>query len=102
MLEKINSPRDVKNLSVKELPSLAGEIRRKILETVSRDGGHLASNLGTVELSLALHYAFDCPSDSIIFDVGHQCYAHKLLTERYKDFDSLRKFGGISGFTNRA
>ena len=101
MLDKINSPDDLKQLPVCELPMVAGEIRREILDVVSREGGHLASNLGTVELALALHYVFDCPSDSIIFDVGHQCYAHKIITSRYKEFDTLRKFGGISGFTNR-
>lgn len=98
ILEKINSPADIKNMSLDELNLLAGEIRAKEIETVSKTGGHLASNLGVVELTIALHRAFDSPKDQIVFDVGHQCYAHKLLTGRYNDFDSLRQKGGISGF----
>ncbi len=101
MLEKIKSPQDIKELSYKELDELAGEIRTKILETVSENGGHLASNLGMVEATLALHKVFNMPSDKIIFDVSHQCYAHKLLTGRYDSFHTLRTYGGISGFTNR-
>ncbi len=101
MLEKITSPADIKSLSDGELDTLAREIREKIISTVSENGGHLASNLGTVELTLALHREFDCPKDHFIFDVGHQAYAHKLLTGRYGDFGSLRETGGISGFTNR-
>ena len=102
MLEKIKSPEDIKELSYKELDELAGEIRKKILDTVSQNGGHLASNLGMVEATLALHKVFNMPSDKIIFDVSHQCYAHKLLTGRYDSFHTLRTYGGISGFTNRA
>ncbi len=101
MLEKINSPSDLKSLDIASLNALCGEIRDKIIATVSKNGGHLASNLGAVELSVALHTVFDCPRDSIIFDVGHQCYAHKLLTGRTEEFDTLRTYGGISGFTNR-
>ncbi len=99
MLAQINSPDDIKKLSQKELASLAAEIRREIIDTVGKNGGHLASNLGVVELTLALHRAFNSPKDAIVFDVSHQCYAHKLLTGRYKKFSSLRQGGGISGFT---
>ncbi|MDO4547425.1 MAG: 1-deoxy-D-xylulose-5-phosphate synthase [Clostridia bacterium] len=98
MLEKITSPKDIKNLSYGELDGLAGEIREKIIATVSKNGGHLSSSLGAVELSIALHKVFDAPRDKIVFDVGHQCYAHKLLTGRYDRFDTLRKLDGISGF----
>lgn len=99
MLEKINSPEDIKNLSSKELRRLAEEIRRCIIGTVAHTGGHLSSNLGVVELTIALHKAFRSPDDAIIFDVSHQCYTHKLLTGRYGEFRTLRQGGGISGFT---
>lgn len=98
ILEKINSPADVKKLSDDELTSLTNQIRNKLVETVSANGGHLASNLGAVELTVALHKVFDSPKDQIVFDVGHQCYTHKLLTGRYSRFDTLRQKGGISGF----
>ena len=100
MLERINSPSDVKKLGLDEQKVLADEIRQEIIRVVSANGGHLASNLGAVELTLAMHTVFDCPRDKFIFDVGHQCYAHKLLTGRAKGFDTLRTYGGISGFTN--
>ena len=100
MLENINSPSDIKNLSQKEIKQLAQEIRQTIIETVGKNGGHLASNLGIVELTIALHRVFSSPQDAIIFDVSHQCYAHKLLTGRYKEFSTLRQKDGISGFTN--
>ena len=100
-LEKIDSPKDLKSLSISETAVLAEEIREKIIDTLSVTGGHVASNLGVVELTLALHRVFDSPKDSIIFDVGHQCYVHKLLTGRKDRFESLRKHGGLSGFTNR-
>ena len=100
MLETIHSPSDIKNLSQPELKELAKEIRQKIISTVGHNGGHLASNLGVVELTLALHRVFDSPKDAIIFDVSHQCYAHKLLTGRYAQFDTLRQKDGLSGFTN--
>lgn len=100
-LERIHSSADVKSLSPKELPVLAQELRERIIESVSRNGGHLASNLGVVELTIALHRAFDFPQDALIFDVGHQCYAHKLLTGRAADFDTLRQFGGMAGFPRR-
>ena len=80
MLEKINSPADIKALHIDELEKLADEIRNEIIKTTLHNGGHLASNLGTVELTLAIHYVFDTPEDKLIFDVGHQCYTHKLIT----------------------
>jgi len=98
LLNQIESPDQLKSLSYSELGSLAGEIRQKIIETVSRHGGHLASNLGVTELTIALHYVFDFAKDKLLWDVGHQCYPHKLLTGRARDFDSLRQRGGISGF----
>ena len=88
----------LKTMSNNELEQLASEIRNKIIETTSHNGGHLASNLGVVELTIALHKVFDTPKDKIIFDVSHQTYTHKLLTGRYKEFDTLRKFNGLSGF----
>lgn len=100
-LESIKCPLDFKNLSIAELKVLAKEIRETILQNVSAHGGHLASNLGVVELSIALHYVFDSPADKIVWDVGHQCYPHKLLTGRYKRFSTLRQYGGISGFPKR-
>src|SRR5512137_1284028 len=101
MLEKINSPADIKLLRQEELEILAEEIRRVIIETCSQNGGHLAPSLGAVELTLALHYVFDAPRDKIVWDVGHQSYAHKLITGRRKGFASLRQYGGLSGFTSR-
>lgn len=101
ILENIHSPGDVKALGRDDLSVLSEEIRACLLETVSKNGGHLASNLCVVELTIALHRVFDAPNDKIIFDVGHQSYVHKLLTGRYDSFDSLRKFGGLSGFTRR-
>lgn len=101
ILDKIDSPKDLKALSLKELELLAGEIRQKIVETVAKRGGHLAPNLGAVELTLALHYVFNAPRDKIIWDVGHQSYAHKLITGRREKFHTLRTYGGISGFPKR-
>ncbi len=101
MLENIKSPSDIKNLTQKEIGSLITELRHEILRECASGGGHLASNLGIVEATVALHRVFDSPRDSIVYDVGHQCYAHKLLTGRYDKFSTLRRFGGISGFTNR-
>ncbi len=94
----INSPQDLKKLKVSELDGYAEYVRGKIVAAVENNGGHLSSNLGTVELTVALHYVFDCPTDRIIFDVGHQCYTHKILTGRGEAFGGLRKNGGISGF----
>jgi 1-deoxy-D-xylulose-5-phosphate synthase len=101
ILERIDSPEDVKKLSVPDLESLAEEIRQEIIRVVSRTGGHLAPSLGVVELTLALHYVFDSPRDKFIWDVGHQSYAHKLVTGRREAFDSIRQYGGISGFPRR-
>jgi len=101
-LSQIRSPKQLKSLSPAELRELAEEIRQKIIATVSETGGHLASNLGVVELTLALHYVLDSPRDRIVWDVGHQCYAHKLLTGRGEGFCQLRQHGGISGFTSRS
>ncbi len=100
-LGRVGSPNDLKTLENSEIDSLCAEIREVIVETTEKNGGHLASNLGAVELTVALHRVFNCPSDHVIFDVGHQSYAHKLLTGRYAEFDTLRKAGGLSGFTNR-
>ncbi len=102
MLSQIKSPDDIKQLSQKELRDLAKEVRRKIIDTVGQNGGHLASNLGIVELTIALHRVFNSPKDAIVFDVSHQCYAHKLLTGRFGRFETLRQGGGISGFTKEA
>jgi 1-deoxy-D-xylulose-5-phosphate synthase len=101
-LPEIRGPEDVGAIPEKELPALAGELREAILAAVSENGGHLASNLGAVELTVALHRCFGEPAGRIVFDVGHQTYAHKLLTGRYDRFSTLRRRGGISGFTNRA
>ncbi|NOY68991.1 MAG: 1-deoxy-D-xylulose-5-phosphate synthase [Deltaproteobacteria bacterium] len=98
MLKHIMSPSDIKTLPRSELPKLAREVRRVIVDTVSKNGGHLSSNLGVVELTIALHYVFDCPKDKIIWDVGHQSYTHMLLTGRYDRFHTLRQLGGMSGF----
>lgn len=100
MLKDIHSPSQIKSMSVRELESLAEEIRQALVETVANNGGHLASNLGMVELTLAMHYVFDCPQDKFVFDVGHQSYVHKLLTGRYEGFSTLRHQGGLSGFPN--
>jgi 1-deoxy-D-xylulose-5-phosphate synthase len=102
LLDTIDSPADLKDLSLAELQQLAGEIREEIIETTSKTGGHLAPSLGAVELTLALHYVFDAPKDKIIWDVGHQAYAHKLITGRRDRFHTLRTYGGISGFPKRA
>ncbi|MBI5406695.1 MAG: 1-deoxy-D-xylulose-5-phosphate synthase [Nitrospirae bacterium] len=97
-LDTINSPADLKKIPIEELPVLAGEIRERIIGVVSQTGGHLASNLGIVELTIALHYIFDAPDDRFVWDVGHQTYVHKLLTGRREAFHTLRQYGGISGF----
>ena len=99
ILEKIDNPSDLKQLQRSELPRLAAEIRQKIVEVVSKTGGHLASSLGAVELAIAIHYVFDVPTDKLVWDVGHQAYAHKLLTGRQERFHTLRQFGGLCGFT---
>ncbi|MBE6708708.1 MAG: 1-deoxy-D-xylulose-5-phosphate synthase [Ruminococcaceae bacterium] len=101
MIENINEPKDLKKLSFAELDDLTSDIRKTIIDTVSKNGGHLASNLGMIEATIALHRVFDSPNDKFIFDVSHQSYTHKLLTGRYSYFSTLRQFKGISGFTNR-
>ena len=101
LLDNINSPKDLKSLSIDQLYQLAQELRDVIINTVFKNGGHLASNLGVIELIIAIEYVFNLPKDKLIFDVGHQCYAHKLLTGRYKDFSTLRQTNGISGFPRR-
>lgn len=102
MLENINGPKDLKKLSISELEVLAGEIRQFLIEKLSLTGGHLAPNLGVVELTIVLHYLFDSPKDKFIFDVGHQSYVHKILTGRRDRFDTLRKYKGLCGFIKRA
>ncbi len=101
LLDSVNSPQDLKKLSIEQLPVLASEIRQRMVEVVSRTGGHLASSLGAVELSIALHYCLDTPRDKIVWDVGHQTYAHKMLTGRNKDFSCIRRYGGLSGFPSK-
>ena len=101
-LNKINQPSDIKKLSRNELKSLAKELRSFIIDSVSKTGGHLSSNLGVIELSIALHYVYDCPNDQIIWDVGHQTYAHKILTGRKNKMHTLRQKDGISGFPRRS
>ena len=98
MIEKINSSKDIKKLNVEEQKQLAEEIRKYILEVVSKNGGHLASNLGVVELTIALHTVFNLPKDKIVWDVGHQTYVHKIITGRREQLKTLRKLDGIAGF----
>ena len=101
-LPMIHTPADLRALPAEAIPALCAEIRETLVETVTKNGGHLASNLGAVELSVAMHRVFDCPRDHFIFDVGHQSYVHKLLTGRYEAFSTLRQGGGLSGFTKRS
>ena len=101
-LHSVNSPDDLKKLSREELPALADELREFVLDSVSKTGGHLSSNLGTVELSIALHYVFDTPADRIVWDVGHQSYPHKILTGRRERMNTLRQYQGLSGFPHRS
>ena len=101
LLEKINSPADLRRLERKQLPQLASELRAFLIDSVSQTGGHLSSNLGTVELTIALHAVFNTPEDRLVWDVGHQCYAHKVLTGRREGMKRLRMHGGVSGFPKR-
>src|SRR5674476_193320 len=102
LLDTINSPDDLRELDRKQLPQLAEELRSFLVESVSKTGGHLSSNLGTVELTVALHYVFNTPNDRLVWDVGHQTYAHKVLTGRRAGMARLRMQDGISGFPRRA
>lgn len=102
VLDKIKKENDIKEIDKRDYPELAGEIRQFIIDKVSKYGGHLASNLGTVELTMALHSVMNFPEDKLIFDVGHQSYTHKILTGRKEEFDSLRQYGGMSGFPKRS
>ena len=102
LLENINTPDELRRLDRSELPLLADELRQFVLESVSKTGGHLSSNLGTVELTIALHYVFNTPDDRIVWDVGHQTYAHKILTGRREGMAKLRQYGGVSGFPRRS
>ena len=101
LLDSVDSPQDLKNIPVEKLPELAKEIRDMLLDTISKTGGHLSSNLGVVELTLAMHYVFNSPMDKFVWDVGHQSYVHKLLTGRKSRFDTLRQYDGLCGFTRR-
>ena len=98
LLERINAPGEIKNLPASDMPALCEEIRQFLIKSVSETGGHLSSNLGVVELTVALHRVLDFPQDKLLFDVGHQCYTHKLLTGRREGFAQLRRKNGISGF----
>ena len=102
LLETINDPADLRRLPRAQLQTLAAELRSYVLDSVSETGGHLSSNLGTVELTVALHYVFNAPHDRIVWDVGHQTYPHKILTGRRERMRSLRQLGGLSGFPQRA
>src|SRR3990172_10139763 len=101
LLTTINDPRELRALDRKQLPQLANELRQFLIDSVSKTGGHLSSNLGTVELTIALHYVFDTPHDRLVWDVGHQTYGHKILTGRRERMKTLRMWGGISGFPRR-
>jgi len=101
LLDAIQSPAELRQLDRKALPRLADELRQFLLESVAATGGHLSSNLGTVELTVALHYVFDTPHDRLVWDVGHQTYVHKILTGRRAEMPRLRMYGGIAGFPRR-
>ena len=101
LLSQIDSPADLRKLSRPQLGPLAAELRSFLLDSVARTGGHLSSNLGTVELTVALHYVFNTPEDRLVWDVGHQTYPHKILTGRRDRMDTLRQLGGVSGFPRR-
>lgn len=100
-IKKIENPRFLKQLNITELNQLSQDIRDFLIENISQTGGHFSSNLGIVELTVALHYVFDSPDDKILFDVGHQSYVHKILTGRALQFSKLKKYGGLCGFQNR-
>ena len=102
LLYRVNSPADLKRLQIDELPRYCRELRQYIIEECSRNPGHLASSLGTIELTVAIHYVYDTPHDKLVWDVGHQAYAHKIITGRRDEFPTNRKLGGISGFPRMA
>ena len=102
LLQRIDTPEDLRQLEESELPAVADELRRFLIDSVSKTGGHLAAGLGTVELTVALHYVFDTPHDRIVWDVGHQTYPHKILTGRREAMARLRMIDGISGFPRRS
>src|SRR5437879_7753446 len=101
LLTEINSPADLRRLRPEQLQEVADEIRQYILETMARVGGHTGASLGAVELAVALHYAFDTPRDRLVWDVGHQAYAHKILTGRRDQLPTIKQYGGLSGFLRR-
>src|SRR5687768_1070815 len=101
LLDRVASSRDLRNLSLEQLTQLAGELRAETIHQVSRTGGHLGAGLGVVELTVALHHVFETPKDRLIWDVGHQCYPHKILTGRRDRMSTIRQEGGLSGFTLR-
>ncbi len=101
LLDKVNEPYDIKSFSNDELVQLSGEIREYLIDVVSETGGHLSSNLGVVELTVALHFVFNSPYDQLVWDVGHQSYVHKILTGRKEALKTIRQYGGLSGFTKR-
>ena len=101
LLDSINTPRDLRQLSVEELPLLAHEVREEVISVISEVGGHFASTLGAVELTLALHYAFNTPKDRLVWDTGHQAYAHKIICGRRQRFSTIRQLNGLSGFLSR-
>ncbi|MBT6865911.1 MAG: 1-deoxy-D-xylulose-5-phosphate synthase, partial [Candidatus Marinimicrobia bacterium] len=101
-LPTLNSPEDIRGFSNEQLHELCDELRAYIIDTITQIGGHLAPTLGVIELTVALHYIYNTPQDKLIWDVGHQGYAHKLLTGRFKDFRTIRKFNGLSGFLKRS
>src|SRR5581483_10466769 len=102
LLDRVHTPADLRGMSPDELKQLADELRAETISAVSRTGGHLGAGLGVVELTVALHHVFDTPSDRLLWDVGHQCYPHKILTERRDRIRTLRQGGGLSGFTKRS
>src|SRR5882724_5259057 len=102
ILDVINHPQDLHHLKPELLPQLAKEVRQRIIEVTAQTGGHLGASLGATDLAIALHYVFNSPDDKLIWDTGHQAYAHKILTGRNKEFHTLRQLGGISGFLNRS
>ncbi|HZH29900.1 MAG TPA: 1-deoxy-D-xylulose-5-phosphate synthase N-terminal domain-containing protein, partial [Pyrinomonadaceae bacterium] len=101
LIQHINTPADLRRLSLEQLPEVAAEIRAHIIETMARVGGHTGASLGAVELAVALHYAFETPTDRLVWDVGHQAYAHKILTGRRDALPTIKQYDGLSGFLRR-